>query len=180
MIIGVPNVGKSSLTNVLRNRHLKAKKATTVGAVAGVTRSVLTRIKISESPLIYMYDTPGILTPRVADTDQGMKLATVSCLQDHLVGCIPIADYILYWMNKNAIFSYVEYMGLKEPTDNIQELLVAGACLMNKTIKVRQPDGQKIVRPDFEYVARHLMKGFRDGTLGKFNLDADLLAKNQH
>lgn len=179
MIIGVPNVGKSSLTNVLRNRHLKAKKATTVGAVAGVTRSVLTRIKISEKPLVYMYDTPGILTPRVADTDQGMKLAAVSCLQDHLVGCVTIADYILYWLNKNEIFSYVDYMGLKEPTDNINEVLVGGATLLNKTIKIRQPDGQKTIRPDFESVARHLIRGFRSGVFGKFNLDADLLAKNK-
>lgn len=178
MIIGVPNVGKSSLTNVLRNRHLKAKAASAVGAVAGITRSVLTRIKISQKPLIYMYDTPGILTPRVADTDQGMKLATVSCLQDHLVGFIPIADYILYWLNKNEIFTYVDYMGLEEPTDNIQEVLRAGAALLNKDMKVRQPDGQIAIRPDFDFIARHLIKGFRSGDLGKFNLDADILAKN--
>lgn len=178
MIIGVPNVGKSSLTNVLRNRHLKAKKATSVGAVAGITRSVLTRIKICEKPLIYMFDTPGILTPRVADTDQGMKLAAVSCLQDHLVGYISIADYILYWLNRNENFSYVDYMGLKEPTDNIQEVLVAGASLLNKAIKIRQPDGQKAIRPDFDTAARYLIKGFRSGVFGKFNLDADLIAHN--
>lgn len=175
MIIGVPNVGKSSLTNVLRNRHLKAKKASAVGAVAGVTRSVLTRIKISEKPLIYMYDTPGILTPKVADAEQGMKLASVSCLQDHLVGYITIADFILYWMNKHEIFTYVEHMGLKEPTDNIQEVLITAAQTLNKTIKIRHPNGDKIIRPDFDAAARHLIRGFRDGILGKFNLDLNLI-----
>lgn len=59
MIIGVPNVGKSSLVNHLRNRHLNKKGASAVGAVAGITRSVLTRIKICEDPLIYILDTPG-------------------------------------------------------------------------------------------------------------------------
>lgn len=176
MIIGVPNVGKSSLTNVLRNRHLKTKGASAVGAIAGVTRSVLTRIKISEKPLqIFMYDTPGILTPRIRDVDQGMKLASVSCLQDHLVGYMTIADYILYWLNKNQVFTYVELMNLKEPSDNIEEVLLSGATMLNKTMKVRYPDGTKVIRPDFDAAARHLIKAFRDGDLGKFNLDSNLL-----
>lgn len=171
MIIGVPNVGKSSLTNVLRNRHLRAKGASQVGAVAGVTRSVLTRIKISERPLIYMYDTPGILEPQIKNLEHGMKLASVSCMQDHLVGEIQIADFILYWLNKNGFFAYVELMSLKEPTDSIQEALVAASTALNRTVKYRHPDGTMKVRPDFDYAARHLIKAFRDGRLGKFNLD---------
>lgn len=173
MIIGVPNVGKSSLTNVLRNRHLKAKAASQVGSIAGITRSVLTRIKISDKPLIYMFDTPGILTPHIKDLEHGMKLASVSCMQDHLVGEIQIADYILYWLNKNHFFDYVELMNLKEPTDVIQEVLLSGANKLNKTIKYRHPDGVTKVRPDFESAARYLIKTFREGKLGKFNLDHD-------
>lgn len=171
MIIGVPNVGKSSLTNVLRNRHLKVRGASQVGAVAGVTRSVLTRIKISEKPLIYMFDTPGILTPHIRDPEHGMKLACVSCMQDHMVGEILIADYMLYWMNKNGFFTYVEHMNLKEPTDSIAEALLAVAPSLNKNVKYRHPDGTTKIRPDFDFAARHFMKAFRDGTFGKFNLD---------
>lgn len=171
MIIGVPNVGKSSLTNVLRNKHLKTKGASQVGAIAGVTRSVLTRIKISEKPLIYMYDTPGILTPHVKDTDNGMKLASVSCMQDHLVGEIQIADFILFWLNKNGFFSYLEFMNLKEPTDVIHEALLSANTILNKTVKYRHPDGQVKVRPDFEYAAKYFIRLFREGKLGKFNLD---------
>lgn len=171
MIIGVPNVGKSSLTNVLRNRHLKAKGASQVGAIAGVTRSVLTRIKISGNPLIYMYDTPGILTPHIKDYEHGMKLASVSCMQDHLVGEILIADYILYWLNKHKFFEYTELMNLKEPTDVIQEVLCSGATMLNKTVKYRHPEGGMKIRPDFDWAARHFIKAFREGRLGKFNLD---------
>lgn len=178
MIIGVPNVGKSSLTNVLRNRHLKTKGASQVGGVAGVTRSVLNRIKISEKPLIYMYDTPGILTPHIKDLDHGMKLASVSCMQDHLVGEIQIADYILFWLNKNGYFGYVELMNLKEPTDAIQEALLSAALMLNKTVKYKHPDGTVKVRPDFDYAARHLIRAFRDGQLGKFNLDHDYSHNN--
>lgn len=171
MIIGVPNVGKSSLTNVLRNRHLKVKGASQVGAIAGITRSVLTRIKISEKPLIYMYDTPGILTPHIKDLEHGMKLASVSCMQDHLVGEIQIADYILYWMNKNGFFGYVELMNLPGPTDAIEEVLLSGAKMLNRTLKYKHPDGSIKIRPDFDLAARHFIRAFREGQLGRFNLD---------
>ncbi|TDG47417.1 hypothetical protein AWZ03_006145 [Drosophila navojoa] len=75
MIIGVPNVGKSSIINVLRNVHLKKRSAARVGAEAGITRSVGERIKIQEQPPVYMIDTPGILQPSIADDEMGMKLA---------------------------------------------------------------------------------------------------------
>lgn len=176
MIIGVPNVGKSSLTNVLRNRHLKVKKASPVGAVAGITRSVLNRIKISERPLIYMYDTPGVLTPRIYDAEQGMKLSLVSCLQDHLVGTTLIADYLLYWLNKNEKFDYVELMNLEKPTDCIGEVLLAGSKKLNKTIRLKNFDGGLVKRPDFDSVATYMIKAFRTGELGKFNLDHDCIS----
>jgi len=174
MIIGVPNVGKSSLINVMRNRHLKLKGATKVGAVAGITRDVLNRIKISEDPLMYLLDTPGILTPNVRDKLQGIKLAAVSCMQDHLVGEMLIADYILFWLNKNENFEYVKYMGALEPTDSIEEVLLAGSKMLNKTVKTKHYDRSIVIRPNFDYAARHLIKGFRDGTFGKVNLDDDI------
>lgn len=173
MIIGVPNVGKSSLTNVLRNRHLRTKSASAVGGIAGITRTVLNRIKISENPLIYMYDTPGILTPRITETEQGMKLALVSCLQDHLVGYTLTADYLLYWLNKNQRFEYVELMNLTKPTDSIEEVLISIAKMLNKSQRVKKYDGSLVIRPNFEAAALHFLKAFRSGDLGKFNLDND-------
>lgn len=108
MIIGVPNVGKSSLINALRNRHLHKPAATQEGPTAGITRSVLTRIKICEDPLIYLLDTPGVLLPNIQNIDMGMKLAMCSCFQDHLVGEEVIADYLLYYLNKNKNFTYLD------------------------------------------------------------------------
>lgn len=173
MIIGVPNVGKSSLVNILRNRHLRKKAASAVGGVAGITRSVLHKIKISEDPLIYLLDTPGILEPNIKDTETGMKLALCACLQDHLVGPDLIADYLLYWMNKNERYDYVQTMGLDQPTDSIGEVLLAGSKLLNKFKKVRHSDGTMMMRPDFETAANYMLKSFRRGEFGKFNLDKD-------
>jgi len=174
MIIGVPNVGKSSLINILRNRHLRKKCATAVGGIAGITRSVLTRIKIAEEPPTYLLDTPGILAPSIKDTETGMKLALCSCLQDHLVGPDLIADYLLYWLNKNERFDYADHMGLPGPTDNILEVLVSGAKVLNKYKKIKNYDGQMLLKPDFDSSAHHFVKLFRTGEFGKINLDNHL------
>lgn len=175
MIIGVPNVGKSSLTNVLRNKYLRVGGGSAVGALAGVTRSVLNRIKISTKPLIYVYDTPGILEPTVREPERGMKLASVSCLQDHLVGDKTIADYMLYWLNKHGHFGYLDWLNVTEPSDDLAEILIAASKKFDKMQKLHLPDGQRIIRPDFDYAARQFIKAFRCGEFGKFNLDTDLI-----
>uniref|UniRef100_A0A8C9MLH9 Mitochondrial ribosome associated GTPase 1 n=1 Tax=Serinus canaria TaxID=9135 RepID=A0A8C9MLH9_SERCA len=75
LVIGVPNVGKSSLINSLRRLHLKKGKATAVGGEPGITKAVLSRIQVCEKPLMYLVDTPGVLPPRLGDVETGMKLA---------------------------------------------------------------------------------------------------------
>lgn len=173
MVIGVPNVGKSSLLNVLRNRHLHKKCVAQVGALAGVTKSVMERIKISEDPLIYCVDTPGILEPRISDDEMGMKLALVGCLQDHLVGEDLIADYLLYWLNKNECFEYVKELGLEQPSDSIAEVLLTYANRLQVKRKVKQSDGQILIMPDLMKSARHFISLFRKKQLGLINLDKD-------
>ncbi|XP_021930044.1 mitochondrial GTPase 1 isoform X2 [Zootermopsis nevadensis] len=137
MVIGVPNVGKSSLINALRSKYLGKGKAAPVGAVAGITRSVQNRIKVSDKPLVYLLDTPGILTPNISDTEMGLRLALCACLQDHLVGVEIIADYLLYWLNKNNKFRYLEIMGLDEPTDDIGTVLTKCAVKLGKAQRRR-------------------------------------------
>lgn len=174
MIIGVPNVGKSSLINALRNRHLHKKGAAHVGAVAGITRSVLNRIKIREEPPIYLIDTPGILTPNVVDVDSALRLSVCASLQDHIVGEVIIADYLLYWMNKNKHFTYVKHLQLEGPCDSIVFVLTKIATNLGKSL-TKKFDGQFVVKPDFVTAAQHFIKTFRSGALGTFLLDIDQL-----
>jgi mitochondrial GTPase 1 len=171
MIIGVPNVGKSSLINTLRNRNLKKKNASAVGGIPGITRSVLNRIKICEDPLMYLLDTPGILAPNIKDAETGLKLALCACLQDHQVGEDIIADYLLFYLNKIGNHKYVEFMGLEEPTDEIAEVLIAGAMKLEKTIRLRNHEGAIVVRPNTQIAAQHMIKHFRTGGFGKLLLD---------
>lgn len=176
MIIGVPNVGKSSLVNILRNRHLNKKGASQVGAVAGITRSVLTQIKICEDPLIYILDTPGVMMPTILNIEMGMKLALCSCFQDHLVGEDVIADYLLFWMNRNKNYLYLEAMGLDDPTDDITHVLMAGASKLGKVIQVKSYENNGIEKKlDLRSAARHFIAAFRRGEFGKLCLDGKQL-----
>nr|CAD7428405.1 unnamed protein product [Timema monikensis] len=173
MVIGVPNVGKSSLINTLRNRHLHKSNAAHVGAVAGITRSVQNRIKVNEDPLIYLMDTPGVLTPNVPDVESGMRLALCACLQDHLVGEQTIADYLLYLMNKEQNFKYVEHLGVEQPSDHITSVLAQAAYKMKKTQRVRNLEGGYVIKPDLSLAASHFIKLFRTGVFGPTMLDKD-------
>lgn len=175
MIIGVPNVGKSSLVNALRARHLRKGKASAVGAAPGITRSVLQRIKMCEKPLFYMLDTPGILTPSVSDIETGLKLALCATIQDHLVGETIIADYLLFWLNSNSHFEYVNYFKLDKPRDEILEVLTHICKVYKKVLRIRNQLNEYVLKPDFSAGAQIMIKAFRDGSLGKHMLDENLL-----
>lgn len=77
MVIGVPNVGKSSFINKTRHIFGKGKNAAVTGPEAGVTKHVMEKIKVSQNPRIYLLDTPGILEPKCKSIEQYMKLAAI-------------------------------------------------------------------------------------------------------
>jgi ribosome biogenesis GTPase A len=87
MVVGVPNVSKSSVINRLHraggvahaSNDGRRNRGAPVGAVPGVTRSV-SKLKISQEPLIYVFDSHGILEPCVKDRESAFKLALCSAL----------------------------------------------------------------------------------------------------
>ncbi|CAN0127121.1 unnamed protein product, partial [Ectocarpus sp. 13 AM-2016] len=72
MVVGMPNVGKSSLINLLRGKANRggggggdgegAKQVARVGAMPGVTRQV-SAFRIASNPPLYLVDTPGVMVP---------------------------------------------------------------------------------------------------------------------
>lgn len=62
-----------------------------VAPSAGVTKSVHMKVKICEKPQIFLFDTPGILTPRVPDPETALKLAACG-----MEGKLSIAGHILF------------------------------------------------------------------------------------
>lgn len=76
MVFGVPNVGKSSLINALRGVHMRKKGTLQVAPEAGLTKNVHERIRVSTSPAVFLFDTPGIMNPQISTMDTGMRLAS--------------------------------------------------------------------------------------------------------
>ncbi|XP_051474654.1 mitochondrial ribosome-associated GTPase 1 [Apus apus] len=174
LVIGVPNVGKSSLINSLRRLHLKKGKATAVGGEPGVTKAVLTRIQVSEKPLMYLVDTPGVLSPKLGDVETGMKLALCGAIRDHLVGEDIMADYLLYTLNKRQQFGYVRRYGLAEPRDDIAVVLRSVALAQGWTQRVKVLTGTgdvNVTVPNYPAAACEFLRDFRAGRLGRVTLD---------
>ncbi|XP_037321927.1 mitochondrial ribosome-associated GTPase 1 [Pungitius pungitius] len=174
MVIGVPNVGKSSLINSLRRTNLKKGRASRVGGEPGITKAVLTKIQVCQRPIIHLLDTPGVLPPKIESVETGMKLALCGTILDHLVGEDIIADYLLYSLNRLGKFSYVEKYELQEPSDDIQHVLKRIAVRLGKTQRVKAITGVgniTITVPNYSAAAYDFIRTFRKGELGQVMLD---------
>ena len=181
LIVGIPNVGKSTLINKLRGYHLRlGGRPAPVAARPGWTKAVGERIRVCDDPCIYLLDSPGISVPQISDMHSGMKLAACGTLQDHLVGLDHICDYLLFWLNNHHCFDYVERMGLDTPEDNGAVMLAKAAIKAGKfkTVKdVSKSSGHKTI-PNLDYMGHRFLKLFRSGELGLVNLDTDFFSEN--
>ncbi|KAF0488211.1 P-loop containing nucleoside triphosphate hydrolase protein [Gigaspora margarita] len=164
MVVGMPNVGKSSLINSMRRLGIHKGKAVKTGALPGVTRSVsATSIKVSEDPTVYLIDTPGVMIPHITDPVASLKVALTGGIRDHLSDEEIMADYLLWRLNNFGNFSYVEKFKLSHPTDSIEFLLPE----ISKRIGALQKYGEY----DLNKSAIFFIKQFRNGKYGRYTLD---------
>ncbi|PCH35203.1 nucleoside triphosphate hydrolase protein [Wolfiporia cocos MD-104 SS10] len=105
LVVGMPNVGKSTLLNALRKTGVAGSvpKALRTSAQPGHTRVLSTRLKISESPLVYSYDSPGVMLPFLGNGDRGaergIKLALIAGIKEGLYDIEYMAAYLIYRLN---------------------------------------------------------------------------------
>ena len=86
MVIGIPNVGKSTLINCLRARGLRESgKAVATGALPGVTRHAGQVVRIHSDPDVVIWDTPGITLPRFTDPYVGLRMAITGGIYDRVL-----------------------------------------------------------------------------------------------
>lgn len=164
MVVGMPNVGKSSLLNALRLVGMNKKKVAFTGAQPGVTRKIGTTVKIIEGTEdlegVYLVDTPGVFIPYVPDAESMLKLALCGSVKDTIVAPTILADYLLYHLNLYQPAVYADYTS---PTNDVTEFLEA---LARKTGRL-----QKGGTPDVEASALWAIQRWRNGQLGRFLLD---------
>lgn len=92
LIVGVPNVGKSTVIN-----KLAGKSSANVGNKPGVTVKKQW-IRVNEN--IELMDTPGILSPRLEENDAGIKLALIGNIKDELLDKEELAVYLINYLRK--------------------------------------------------------------------------------
>ncbi len=150
MVVGMPNVGKSSVINKLT----KSSK-TKIGAKAGVTRQ---QQWVRINPKLDLLDTPGIIPTKQDDQLQAVKLAFVSSVSENAYSPEPVAGALLEMLSEGKYNQAVcEYYKVNELSlENI-------ATARNWLIR-----GDNL---DTERTAIYVLKDFRDGRLGKFILD---------
>ncbi|KAJ5794923.1 hypothetical protein N7457_001522 [Penicillium paradoxum] len=163
LVVGMPNVGKSTLINNLRNSGVGKAKALKTGQQPGITRKIATQVKIIERESgshVYVLDTPGVFMPYVPDAENMLKLALCGCVKDTVISPVTLVDYLLYHIN---LHDPTVYQRWSEPTNEVIPLLDSFA---------RQTGllGKGGV-PNMEGAALLFIQRWRQGELGRFLVD---------
>lgn len=155
MIVGIPNVGKSTLINRLAKKNL-AK----TGNTPGVTKAQQW-IKVGKE--IELLDTPGILWPKFEDQEIGYKLALTGAIKDTITNMEDLAVYALRFL----ALHYPERMEERYKISSVAEDLVETFDHIGKLRRVYAQGGEI----DYDQVALLIVRDIRDQHLGKLTFD---------
>ena len=155
MILGIPNVGKSSLINRLSRRAVAQ-----TGDRPAVTKAQQW-VKVGET--LELLDTPGILWPKFEDEMVGLRLAASGAIKDELLDFTEVALFAIDYMMHSYPEQLLERFKLKElPEDKVTMLEEIGkkrGCLIS---------GGEI---DYDKAAELFLRELRSGKLGRVTLE---------
>ena len=154
MVVGIPNVGKSTFINSLCKRA-SAK----TGNRPGVTKGKQW-IKLNKS--VELLDTPGILWPKFDDDMIGLMLAYIGSINDEILDETELAINLMDHHKE----SYPDTIsGRFEVDETLQTVKVL------EDIALKRGCLKKGNAPDYDKAARIILDEFRSGKLGKFTLE---------
>lgn len=153
MILGIPNVGKSTLMNILLDR-----KIAKVGNEPAITK---TRQEISLRENFFISDTPGILWPKISDQDSAYRLAATGAINNTAIEFEDIALYALNYL----INTYPELLkarftlkSLSTPEQTLEEIGRKRGCLRKGGV-------------DFNKVSEIFLNDLRSGKIGPISFE---------
>lgn len=154
MVVGIPNVGKSTFIN-----SYAGKACTKTGNKPGVTKGKQW-IRLNKS--VELLDTPGILWPKFEDQEVGKRLAYIGSIKDEILNVEELSLLLLEYIRDNYPGLLAQRYGISEegtPLSMLEGIAENRKCLLR---------GQEL---DYAKAAGILMEEFRNGKIGRITLE---------
>ncbi len=159
MVVGIPNVGKSTFIN-----SYSKKVVAKVGNKPGVTKGKQW-IRIDKN--IELLDTPGILWPKFEDEAIGLKLSYIGSINDDILTKSEIALELIDFLKKNYCNTLSDRYNID--IDKVNFEILSDIAILRKCIK-------KGNEADLDKASNLLLDDFRSGKLGRISLEKPLLS----
>lgn len=154
MVVGIPNVGKSTFIN-----SFAGKACTKTGNKPGVTKGKQW-IRLNKN--VELLDTPGILWPKFEDQSVGMKLAMIGSIKDEILNVEELALELIKMLTQN-------YQGLLKSRYEIEES--DDALAMLEQIAINRKCVKRGNELDYARASKVIMEEFRNGKIGRITLE---------
>ncbi|WP_424947641.1 ribosome biogenesis GTPase YlqF [Candidatus Spongiihabitans sp.] len=163
MVMGIPNVGKSTLINGLAGSNV---------AKTG-DQPALTKVQqvIEIEPGFVLLDTPGMLWPKVENRNSGYRLAVTGAIRDTAISHRDIAEFAADYFMRMHPHRLMERYHLEKLPDNSAALLEQAGRRMGCLVKGGQVD--------MDRAAKALLADARAGRLGRFTLETPAMMRQE-
>ena len=154
MVVGIPNVGKSTFIN-----SFAGKACAKTGNKPGVTKGKQW-IRLNKN--VELLDTPGILWPKFEDQSVGLKLALIGAIKDEILNIDEMSMELIKYLQRDYADALCARYGLDtcdDPVKVLEGIAANRACI------------KKGGEPDFSKAAALLLDEFRSGTIGRMTLE---------